>query len=103
MTSNDVVSFSFYPVRLYYPVDPLGYSPNCRCWLLRGNGCFLLHVAVIKSFLSAGHALGFFHEQSRPDRDDFVTVHLENVEPGMYNQVNQQLWYSFSEYHVKRD
>lgn len=26
-----------------------------------------------------GHAVGLFHEQSRPDRDSFVTLHLENV------------------------
>ncbi len=28
------------------------------------------------------HALGVFHEQSRSDRDDHVTVHFENVSPG---------------------
>ena len=27
------------------------------------------------------HALGFHHEQNRPDRDQFVEVHLENVLP----------------------
>ena len=27
------------------------------------------------------HALGFHHEQNRPDRDQFVEVHLENVVP----------------------
>ena len=31
-----------------------------------------------------GHALGFFHEQSRPDRDNFVEILLKNVRPGKY-------------------
>lgn len=29
-----------------------------------------------------GHAVGLWHEQSRSDRDDFVTVHLANVRAG---------------------
>ena len=33
----------------------------------------------------AGHAIGFYHEQSRPDRDRFVTVLFQNVQAGEAN------------------
>uniref|UniRef100_A0A915M800 Metalloendopeptidase n=1 Tax=Meloidogyne javanica TaxID=6303 RepID=A0A915M800_MELJA len=32
------------------------------------------------------HALGFFHEQSRWDRDDFVEIQFNNILPGFLNQ-----------------
>lgn len=44
-----------------------------------GPGCD--HKAVIEHELL--HALGFYHEQSRTDRDDYVNIWLDQVKPGM--------------------
>jgi Astacin (Peptidase family M12A) len=42
-----------------------------------------------------GHALGFFHEHQRWDRDQFVTIHYENIKPGRasdYDWVPKANW-----------
>jgi len=42
-----------------------------------------------------GHVLGFFHEHARWDRDDFVTIHYENMKPGRegdYDWVPRTNW-----------
>ncbi|XP_021959526.1 zinc metalloproteinase nas-8 [Folsomia candida] len=41
----------------------------------------LRHAAMVHEL---GHVIGFNHEQQRPDRDDFITVHLENVDPAYH-------------------
>ncbi len=38
-----------------------------------------------------GHAVGLWHEQSREDRDTFVTIHWENIQSGMETQFSQHI------------
>ena len=42
------------------------------------DGCFR-HGTIMHEFL---HALGFYHEHTRADRDKFVFVNFDNIEEG---------------------
>ncbi|XP_077289268.1 hatching enzyme 1.2-like [Arctopsyche grandis] len=46
---------------------------------LQNPGCVTMVGTIIHELK---HALGFFHEQSRPERDNFVTIHYGNIKHG---------------------
>ena len=46
----------------------LNLEPNC-----------VQHGTVVHEFV---HSIGYFHEQSRPDRDDYVAILQENIQSG---------------------
>lgn len=79
--------FSIVLVNLTIPV----FDYKFRCWSLVGqeesepqqvnlqrNGCLSL-ATIIHELM---HAIGFYHEQARPDRDRFVTIHRQNIKQG---------------------
>jgi len=55
---------------------------------LQQKGCF--SSGTIQHELM--HVLGFYHEQSRPDRDNFLTINLENVQENMRHNFNKYAW-----------
>jgi len=75
-------------------VDYVSFFAGQGCYSYVGN----MHQGAQELSLGAGceytgtavheimHALGFFHEQSRPDRDQYVTVQFQNVQSGMEYQ-----------------
>lgn len=55
---------------------------------LQKNGCF--YSRTIQHELM--HVVGFFHEQSRPDRDNYLQINLNNVKSDMAHNFNKYTW-----------
>ena len=47
-----------------------------------GAGCVYDSVVIHE----LGHAIGFYHEHTRPDRDDYIDVIYDNIREGLENQ-----------------
>jgi hypothetical protein len=59
--------------------------------ILASNGGTCVHKGVIEHELM--HALGFVHEQSRPDRDQYVTIKWDNI-----NNYPRSMTHNFNKY-----
>jgi len=57
----------------------VGYHHNHQVNVSIGPPFCIKKGAVMHELL---HSLGFFHEHNRPDRDNFVTIHFDNIIPG---------------------
>ncbi|XP_054717611.1 low choriolytic enzyme-like [Uloborus diversus] len=75
----------------------LGKIGNQQALSLQSNGC--VHHAIVQHEMI--HAVGFTHEQNRPDRDNFVRVLWENIPQewhSQYQKGNSDDWVTTTDY-----
>ena len=58
--------------------SPVGYRRKSPQLISLGVGCNQKGIICHEMM----HTLGFYHEQGRPDRDKYVAIYWENIQPG---------------------
>ena len=70
---------------------------GCASQVGRGGGMQLVSLGVGCVYVGISqhelmHVVGFWHEQSRFDRDDYIRINWENIEPGMEYNFDKYSW-----------
>ncbi|KAK6023365.1 astacin, partial [Ostertagia ostertagi] len=93
-TSNTCLRFQENPsgmnrLRFYYGTGCWSYIGKQASWTSQdisiGNGCNSLGTVAHE----IAHALGFYHAQSRYDRDSYIRVNLNNVQSGLRREFRE--------------
>jgi len=68
---------------ILYPLfrcrSDIGYRENQIQEISLGSGCEYRGTVAHEIM----HLLGFYHEHTRQDREQYITVYSENIQPGM--------------------
>ncbi|XP_057311385.1 zinc metalloproteinase nas-14-like [Hydractinia symbiolongicarpus] len=96
--SNTCIRFTEHPIG-NAPVNHVEIFPGKGCWSfvgrqnnkkqqlsLQSNGCVHEYIAIHELL----HALGVYHEQSRNDRDEYVTINVENIKPNLKHNFDKK-------------
>ncbi|XP_078586589.1 blastula protease 10-like isoform X1 [Branchiostoma floridae x Branchiostoma japonicum] len=67
------------------------------------NECLQNKNGVAIAMHEIGHAIGFFHEHARPDRDDHVTIEWDNIRWGRYRHFSKFYWNMIETYDIPYD
>merc|ERR1740124_924340 len=66
----------------------VGHRPGKRSTINLDGGCWDLDIVMHEM----GHALGLWHEQSRPDRDEHIKILWDNIKPQHKHNFNKKTW-----------
>lgn len=66
--------------------SPVGYRANRMNRISLAAGCWRVGTVMHE----IGHSIGLYHEQSRPDRDRYVTIIWNNIQKGVSYNFNKQ-------------